>query len=216
MASPITSTEQETGALQEKLAQAGQERDLLRLEVETLRLHLRYMETRREQGFLAEFDYPYAPKVRAWDEIPGGNVYRRLIATGNERYSARLRTLLAFKDVFAKIPREEPADEGMPFWNNVWFPPLDALCLTALLVSLNPRRYVEVGSGNSTKFARQAISDHRLRTKITSIDPHPRAVIDSRCHLATCGVASNRLDKLRFALYSLILARKIFFSLTTK
>jgi len=56
MASPITSTEQETGALQEKLAQAGQERDLLRLEVETLRLHLRYMETRREQGFLAEFD----------------------------------------------------------------------------------------------------------------------------------------------------------------
>jgi hypothetical protein len=44
-----------------------------------------------------------------------------------------------------------------------------------------PKHFLEVGSGNSTKFARKAISDHRLDTKIISIDPHPRAEIDMLC-----------------------------------
>ena len=46
---------------------------------------------------------------------------------------------------------------------------------------MNPSRYVEDGSGNSTKFVRRAIADHGLRTKVISIDPHPRAVIDKLC-----------------------------------
>ena len=41
------------------------------------------------------------------------------------------------------------------------------------------RQMLEIGSGNSTKFARRAIRDHRLCTRITSIDPHPRAEIDA-------------------------------------
>jgi hypothetical protein len=53
--------------------------------------------------------------------------------------------------------------------------------LYSLLAQHNPRHYVEVGSGNSTKFARRAIRDHGLQTRITSIDPFPRAEIDSIC-----------------------------------
>ncbi len=75
----------------------------------------------------------------------------------------------------------EPQDQRTPFWGNDWFPMLDAICLTGLLVKLNPRRYVEVGSGNSTKFVRRAIADHGLRTHVTSIDPSPRAGIDDLC-----------------------------------
>jgi hypothetical protein len=44
-----------------------------------------------------------------------------------------------------------------------------------MVARTNPRRYVEVGSGNSTKFARRAIQDHGLQTRIESIDPNPRA-----------------------------------------
>ena len=43
------------------------------------------------------------------------------------------------------------------------------------------KRLVEVGSGYSTKFARRAIDDHSLRSRITSIDPAPRAEIDGLC-----------------------------------
>ena len=45
----------------------------------------------------------------------------------------------------------------------------------------NPVRYFEIGSGNSTKFARRAIKDHNLDTIITSIDPFPRAEVDIIC-----------------------------------
>jgi hypothetical protein len=55
------------------------------------------------------------------------------------------------------------------------------LSTVGIVTKLNPKRYIEVGSGNSTKYVRRAISDHGLRTKIISIDPHPRAVIDTIC-----------------------------------
>ena len=45
----------------------------------------------------------------------------------------------------------------------------------------DPATYLEVGSGTSTKFARRAIADHGLRTRVVSIDPNPRAEIDSVC-----------------------------------
>src|SRR5262249_39662840 len=51
--------------------------------------------------------------------------------------------------------------------------------LYGMLADLNPARYLEIGSGNSTRFARRAIRDRGLRTRIESVDPHPRAEIDS-------------------------------------
>jgi hypothetical protein len=44
-----------------------------------------------------------------------------------------------------------------------------------------PALYVEVGSGNSTKFVRRAIRDHGLATRVVSIDPQPRAEVDGLC-----------------------------------
>ena len=55
------------------------------------------------------------------------------------------------------------------------------MALYAFLARHNPKRYIEVGSGNSTKFARRAIVDHQLDTRIISIDPHPRAEVDGLC-----------------------------------
>lgn len=181
MASP---TQGERDLLQAKLVQIEEERNSLRLELSMMRDHVDQMEARRRDGYLVEFDYPYGPKVRSWDAMPGGNIYRRMLAGNEERYKNLLRVALEKKDFLLRIPRGEPADETIPFWTNDWFPPLDAIGLMSLLISRNPRRYVEVGSGNSTKFARRAILDHGLRATITSIDPHPRAVIDTLCDRA--------------------------------
>ena len=136
---------------------------------------------KREQGFIVEFEYPYAPRVRSWDGMPGGNVYRRIVESGADRYRELLSSFLAYSGAFTAIPAQEPNDDRQPYWINTWLPMLDAVCLSGLVTKLNPRLYVEVGSGNSTKYVRRAISDHGLRTRVISIDPHPRAVIDQLC-----------------------------------
>jgi len=52
------------------------------------------------------------------------------------------------------------------------------VALYGMIRHFKPKKYIEVGSGNSTMAAYKSIRDHRLQTKIISIDPYPRAAID--------------------------------------
>jgi hypothetical protein len=142
---------------------------------------LDYVDQRRTQGYLVEFDYPYVPKVRRWSDASGTSPCGEIIAARTDYYRELLTAFLGYADQFTAIPAREPPDESQPFWGNPWLPPLDAICLSGIVTKLNPRRYVEIGSGNSTKYVRRAINDSGLRTKIISIDPYPRAVIDTLC-----------------------------------
>lgn len=65
-----------------------------------------------------------------------------------------------------------------PRWNQDWFPRLDAAAAYAMVRTLEPRRIVEVGSGHSTRFLARAVADGRLDTRITAIDPAPRATLE--------------------------------------
>ncbi|UXN66768.1 class I SAM-dependent methyltransferase (plasmid) [Phyllobacterium sp. A18/5-2] len=136
---------------------------------------------RVEQGFLIETDYPYLPKVRSWETLQGGNPWRSLISANEHIYAKLLNSFVVFEKSFHSISNMEPIDSTEPFWANDWLPPLDGISIYGLLSSRNPRLYVEVGSGNSTKYARRAIRDQNLRTRIISIDPMPRAEIDEIC-----------------------------------
>ena len=156
-------------------------RDKLLVENDRLAGEFKYNELRRAQGYIIELDYPYVPRVRQWERSRSNDHCGRIIEAGSARYRQTLEDFLSFKDALVAIQAEEPTDERQPYWSNPWLPPLDAICLYGLLAKLNPRLYVEVGSGNSTKYVRRAISDHGLRTRIISIDPHPRAVIDELC-----------------------------------
>jgi len=62
-----------------------------------------------------------------------------------------------------------------PRWNQDWFPRLDAAAAYAIVREARPRRIVEVGSGHSTRFFARAVADGGLETRITAIDPRPRA-----------------------------------------
>jgi hypothetical protein len=75
----------------------------------------------------------------------------------------------------------DPTSPSEPYWNNQWFSALDGMALYALVANRKPAHVIEVGSGNSTKFAARAIRDHGLSTRLTSIDPSPRAEIDALC-----------------------------------
>jgi predicted O-methyltransferase YrrM len=97
-------------------------------------------------------------------------------------YRALLHRFLSFREAVLDIPVVS-ADPREPSWRggNIWIPALDALSLYALLQLIRPRRYCEIGSGYSTRFARRAIQDGRLSTEIISIDPHPRAEVEALC-----------------------------------
>jgi predicted O-methyltransferase YrrM len=60
---------------------------------------------------------------------------------------------------------------------NGYFDSPDAEALYLMLRRACPRRIVEVGCGNSTRIARQAIIDGKMDTVLTAVDPWPRADI---------------------------------------
>lgn len=125
-------------------------------------------------------DYPVAVQPR-WE---GGHpTLAAIINSRRELYREVLANGLQYLPVFESIQKQTPSNisENEPQWNNSFLPGLDIVNLYNILSQKRPKQYIEIGSGNSTKVARKAIKDQQLPTKITSIDPFPRAAID---HLA--------------------------------
>lgn len=125
-------------------------------------------------------EYPVAVKPR-WE---GG--HPQLLPIINHHRAAYKELLtqgLQYLPIFEIIQKQTPTNisENEPQWNNGFLPGLDIVNLYTILALKQPRQYIEIGSGNSTKVARKAVTDQKLKTQITSIDPYPRAAID---HLA--------------------------------
>ncbi|WP_020174599.1 class I SAM-dependent methyltransferase [Methyloferula stellata] len=103
----------------------------------------------------------------------------------NERrhiYSDILDDMLNIKPVLHAIPMSgDEKNSEIPYWSNTWFSNLDATSLVYFLSRKKPRRYLEIGSGYCTMFARHTIKEQRLDTTIISVDPKPRANIDRLC-----------------------------------
>ncbi|MBT2299297.1 class I SAM-dependent methyltransferase [Variovorax paradoxus] len=129
---------------------------------------------------LIELDYPAKPRTRHGWGKPTEPLLTKLIGDGNPRYAERITSFLPLVEKMAEIPGETSAP-AEPHWVNPWIPASDAVSIYAQLVLRDPPTYLEIGSGTSTKFARRAIKDFGLRTKIISIDPFPRAEINAIC-----------------------------------
>jgi Methyltransferase domain len=131
---------------------------------------------------LVFLDYPIHPTERWNNRNPHQELWD--IINGNRpSYIELLKSFLTFTENFVDIRERQTADSSPsePSWINGWMPALDGVALYGFIAMKRPKYFLEVGSGNSTKFARKAITDHRLNTKIISIDPHPRVEIDMLC-----------------------------------
>lgn len=126
-------------------------------------------------------DYPYTATVRYGSGRPSHPELAAQIGAGRDRYAAFLEELGEIQADLAEIPLGGRYDQSTPFWLNSWFPALDGMALTQMLRRHNPQRFVEIGSGLSTKFARRAVQTYGLRTKLASIDPEPRSEVDRLC-----------------------------------
>jgi hypothetical protein len=103
-----------------------------------------------------------------------------IIKKQEEQYTRLLNASIQYHEKLWQI--KDSTDETNaknPVWNNGFLPGLDILMLYTLISELKPNKYVEIGSGNSTKVAHKAKLDQNLTTKISSIDPQPRAEIDA-------------------------------------
>ena len=126
-------------------------------------------------------EYPLRPEPRYGYGKPPHATLHELVNRNRAAYRRTLESFLTFREHFLAIPLEVPPDSPEPCWVNDWIAALDSVALFSLLCLNNPRTYLEIGSGWTTKFARRAVRDGGLRTKIVSIDPCPRAEIDSIC-----------------------------------
>lgn len=138
--------------------------------------------TAEAPGYHLVLDYPIQPRPRWGDTLPGHPQLTALLASGDISFRQTLASLSPFTAALERIPEsEDHAAPGEPYWLNSYFSSLDAIALYGLLASHRPSHYLEIGSGHSTRFARRAIRDHRLPTRITSLDPQPRADVDTLC-----------------------------------
>ncbi len=90
-----------------------------------------------------------------------------------------LRKILTYKNDLLSIKlNKKETDYKQPVWNNRFLSGLDIVSLYTIIATEQPKKYLEIGSGNSTKVAYKAKTDHGIEMKIISIDPMPRAEID--------------------------------------
>lgn len=149
------------------------------------RLLLRWLRRRQAAGADGvrdiTLDYPIRPQPRYGYGKPPHPLLHAILDRSRARYRAALEAIVALREDLWKIPAERGGDGSDPHWINVWLPGLDSAALYALLRERAPTRYFEIGSGVSTSFARRAIVDGALASRLVSIDPKPRRAIDRLC-----------------------------------
>ena len=136
-------------------------------------------------GHYLVLDYPAS--ARDAPTIRRDGALHDLVAAGESRYREALRTIASYEHDLGRIALSAGADGSAPAWRNGFLPGLDSAAIYSFIRSRRPVTYLEVGSGSSTRFARRAISDGELETKIVSIDPRPRAQVDALCDVLVRG-----------------------------
>ena len=118
-------------------------------------------------------------KPRYGHGVPAHKGLNRIIENGVEDYKKYISKVIEYKERFWTIQdQQKETNSKRPAWNNGFLPGLDIVMIYTLISELKPNKYIEVGSGNSTKVVYMAKQDNDLNTEIISIDPMPRAEID--------------------------------------
>jgi Methyltransferase domain len=135
----------------------------INLRIETLTLARTQQRRLTQLARAGHFDRPVFPLPKSFE---AANV------------SSIIDALPQFRQRFDTFVDARANDVGYSFDNDFFRSP-DAEVFYTIIRTHKPARIIEVGSGHSTKIARQAIIDGKLETRLISIDPQPRAEIDS-------------------------------------
>lgn len=124
-------------------------------------------------------EYPVKNEPRYGHGKPVHQQINQILQRNHDRYKEILNEIKTHLSFFKSIPLNKQDDLNATLvWNNEYLPGLDVLVLYTLITKYKPEHYIEIGSGNSTLVVKEAIKKNGLATRITSIDPFPRANID--------------------------------------
>lgn len=127
-------------------------------------------------------EYKVDVKPRYGHGRPAHSYLLELINKNRDVYKELLISFLRHSDKLHQIKASTGSSDGNEItWNNGFLPGLDIVSLYGMAARYKPSKYIEIGSGNSTKVVRKSIKENNLNTEVISIDPYPRADID---HLA--------------------------------
>ncbi|MGB0861835.1 MAG: class I SAM-dependent methyltransferase [Saprospiraceae bacterium] len=130
------------------------------------------------QNLFLEYKVDFKPRY-GHGKPPHQDLYK-IINSNRDNYRGLLNKALSYKNAIWSIQdSKKETDAIQPTWNNGFLPGLDIIGIYTLLAEYKPKKYIEIGSGNSTKVAYKAKNEQKLATKIISIDPMPRAEIDN-------------------------------------
>ncbi|WP_202913004.1 class I SAM-dependent methyltransferase [Acuticoccus sediminis] len=117
----------------------------------------------------------FIPMRHAVDAVPSARrpfeALRSAFTAAEPAIAAHLDAIEAHRTGLEPLAGPPPE----PRFDQIWCPRLDAAALYALVRTARPERIVEVGSGHSTRFLWRAVRDEGLGTRLTAIDPQPRA-----------------------------------------
>ncbi len=125
-----------------------------------------------ERGFF--IPYRYAATLPPAGERPPYPAAEAHLRARQDEFLKVLGWIGEFAADLARIGDDPPP---APRWTQSWFPALDAALAYTLVRKLAPQRIVEVGAGHSTRFLARAVADGGLATRITAVDPAPRAAL---------------------------------------
>lgn len=121
------------------------------------------------QGFFIPYRYAAQTASTPSDAFSGVS---KACRDAEPSFQNLLETINGYGESLSEIGSAPPP---APRWRQDWFPGLDAACAYALVRSRKPNRIVEIGCGHSTRFYARALLDEGLDTRLTAIDPAPRA-----------------------------------------
>ncbi len=136
----------------------------------------RFLSPRYQNLFL---EYKVKLKPRYGHGLPAHPELYKIIDANRETYKNLLKKALANKkNLWAIRDSKVETDNDKPAWNNGYLPGLDIIGIYTMLARFKPKRYIEIGSGNSTRVAHKAFIEKDLSTEFICIDPKPRAEVD--------------------------------------
>lgn len=111
--------------------------------------------------------------------LPAHPELYKIIDAKYENYVKLIRKALSYKkNIWMIRDASVETDPSLPRWNNGYLPGLDIIGIYTMLARFKPKRYVEIGSGNSTRIAHKAFMEQGLSTEFITIDPKPGLEVD--------------------------------------
>jgi len=146
---------------------------------------------------LLRIDFPpdVGPDFAATRSSPRSPEIAALFAAALPAARRRLAAALAQPPARSAWPeRPDPSRPSLPAWDNWFLTPVDMVTLHGMIAALRPARYIEIGSGMSTRVVHAARQAASCATEIVSIDPSPRVEVEALCDRAIRARLEENLD----------------------